>query len=108
MSRVDLLNTTMDAAIAALSAGDYSTAVNKALTAQAILATLPKVSRSQGTGGGAQSAEWDAQAIDNFVRRLRQQQGASLGVQTAAVEIVEPTQYQDTGYNDGSSYGQVQ
>ena len=87
--RVAQLNAYMDVAVAAVAAGNYSTAISNALAAQGILSTLPKLSRSSGTGGGTQSAEWDGQAIDAFVKRLRQQYGASLGVQTASVVFVE-------------------
>jgi hypothetical protein len=72
-----------------------------------MVAILPRLSRSAGAGGGQQQAAWDAVAIDNFVRRLRQQQGASLGVQTVSIAISEPNimgngdQYANTagGYN---------
>jgi hypothetical protein len=92
-SPVDLLNSYMTAAIAAQAAGDYATALNNALAAQGMISILPKASRSQGTGGGEQSASWDPAGIDNFIKRLRQQQGATLGVQYAPVTIQEPTPY---------------
>ena len=87
---VDTLNSYMSAALAALAAGDYATAINNALAAQGIVATLPKASRSAGTGGGEQSASWDVAGIDNFIKRLRQQQGASLGIQQTLVTYAEP------------------
>jgi hypothetical protein len=106
--RVALLNTYMDAAIAAQAAGDYPTALNNALAAQGIIATLPKASRSQGPGGGEQSASWDVAGIDNFVRNLRKQQGAALGVQSVPITIVEPATLGDGEQFANSSGGYVQ
>ncbi len=107
-SRVDLLNTYMDAAIAAQAAGDYFTAINNALAAQGIVATLPKATRSAGTGGGEQSAAWDPQAIDNFVKRLRQQQGATLGVQQVPITMQEPIPFEEGDQFANSAGGYVQ
>jgi hypothetical protein len=108
VDRVALLNTLMDASVAALASGDYSTAVNKALAAQGILATLPQVSRSAGTGGGSQAAQWDGQAIDSYVKRLRQQQGASLGIQSVPIQFVEPVALDDGSQFANANMGAVQ
>jgi hypothetical protein len=107
-SLVDQLNNYMSAALAALAGGDYVTAINNALAAQGIVATLPKATRSAGSGGGEQSASWDAQGIENFIRRLLQQQGASLGVQYAPITIQEPAPYSEGEQYAGSSTGYVQ
>jgi len=80
----------MDAAVVAVAAGDYATAISKALAAQGLLSSLPKLSRSAG-GGGQQEVEWDSAGIDNFIKRLRQQQGASLGVQSQDIQFNDPT-----------------
>ena len=101
---VDLLNSYMTAAIAALAAGNYAAALNNALAAQGMIAIMPKASRGQGSGGGQQSAEWDSAGIDNFVKRLRQQQGATLGIQTSPVSIVEPVP-EDQGDQFANSTG---
>ena len=95
--RVDTLNAYMDAAIAAQAAGNYPTAINNALAAQGGLLTLPKVSRSAGGGHGMQAVEWDVLGIDLFVKNLRKQQGASLGVQTASIvhRVPSPVAYGD-------------
>lgn len=77
------LNSYMDAAVTALAAGDYATALNQVLAAQGILSVLPDLTRSSGTDGGTQAAKWDRTAIDGLIKRIRQQQGAGLGVQTA-------------------------
>ena len=108
MSQVDLLNSYMSAAIAAQALGDYPTALNNALAAQGLIACLPKISRSAGAGGGEMAASWDPAGIDNFVRRLRQQQGAALGMQTVPVTIQEPTPYSQGDEFANSSGGYVQ
>src|ERR1035437_4241845 len=98
----------MTAAIAAQAGGDYSTALNNALAAQGLIACLPKVSRSAGTGGGEMSASWDPVGIDNFIRCLRQQQGAALGMRTVPVTIREPAVYDQGDQFANSSGGYVQ
>ena len=103
-TNVDLLNGYMTSALSALASGDYATALNNALAAQGMISIMPKASRSQGTGGGEQSASWDAAGIDSFVRRLRQQQGASLGVQISPVVIQEPLPI-DNGEQFSGGYG---
>ncbi len=108
MSQVDLLNSYMTAAIAAQAAGDYPTALNNALAAQGLIACLPKISRSAGTGGGDMSASWDAVGIDNFIRRLRQQQGAALGMQTVPSTIQEPIPYEQGDQFANAAGGYVQ
>ena len=108
MDPVSQLNAYMAAATAALASGDYPTALNNALAAQGLIACLPKVSRSAGTGGGDMSASWDPVGIDNFIRRLRQQQGAGLGIQSAPVEMSEPIVLDDGSQFANSSGGYVQ
>ena len=105
---VDLLNAAMNASVLALSGGDFSTALTQALIAQGLASVMPKGSRGQGSGGGSQSAEWNPEGIDNFIRRLRQQQGASLGVQTAPIVMSEPETYDDGSQFANSSGGFVQ
>ena len=104
-TNVDLLNGYMTAALSALANGDYATALNNALAAQGMISILPKASRSQGTGGGEQSVSWDAAGIDNFIRRLRQQQGASLGVQSIPVVVSEPTPLDNGTEYSGGGWG---
>jgi hypothetical protein len=104
-TNVDLLNGYMTAALNALAGGDYATALSNALAAQGMIAILPKASRSQGTGGGEQAASWDAAGIDNFIRRLRQQYGASLGVQSSPVLIAEPVPIDNGDEYSGGGWG---
>ena len=108
MSQIDLLNNYMTVAITAQAAGDYPTALNNALAAQGLISCLPKISRSAGAGGGEMSASWDPAGIDNFVKRLRQQQGATLGIQTVPVTISEPDPINDGEQFANSSGGYVQ
>jgi hypothetical protein len=98
----------MAAAIAAQALGDYPTALNNALAAQGLIACLPKIRRGAGTGGGDMAAEWDPVGIDNFIRRLRQQQGTSLGMQYVDVEITEPAETDDLGMDADVTGGYVQ
>ena len=107
-SLIDQLNSYMSAALTALGGGDYATALNNALCAQGIIGTLPKATRSAGSGGGEQSAAWDAVGIDNFIRRLRQQQGAGLGVQYAPVAMQEPVASADGDQYDNWPAGFMQ
>ena len=95
----------MLASTTALAAGDYATAINNALAAQGLAGSLPKVSRNAGMGGGAQTAEWDAIGINNYVVNLRKQYWASLGVQTAEIEITEPAVLNDIGDMTGQFTG---
>ncbi len=107
-SLIDQLDGYMSTALSALAGGDYATALNNALCAQGIIATLPKATRSAGSGGGEQSAAWDAAGIENFIRRLQQQLGASLGVQYAPITIQEPAPYSEGEQFANSAGGFVQ
>ena len=89
-TRVDLLNTAMDNATAAMVSGDFATAIQQAMVAQAIAATLPHATRGQGPGGGTQGADWKPDQIDAFLVRLRQAQAATFGVQVQNNQYVHP------------------
>ncbi len=107
-SLVDQVNSYMLAAVAAMAAGNYWTAMNNALAAQGIMAVLPKISRSAGTGGGEMSASWDPVGIANFIKALRQQQGSAAGMQSVPVTIVEPATIDDGEEFANSTGGYVQ
>ena len=94
------LNQYMSQAVVALVARDYDTAVHLALAAQAIAGSLPKASRSAGSGGGAQSAAWTPEAISEWIVRVRQQQAAAAGVQVRSKVYVPPASY--GGYSNGN------
>lgn len=58
-------------AVAALDAGDYQTAIRKAIACKARLATTPNISRSL-AGGGQQGMSWaNAAALDEFIKEAR-------------------------------------
>ena len=68
MSIVDV-NSAMDAAVAALRAGDYATAEIEAIAAQGLLNCLPTASR---TGGQLESElRYTAADINAFVQQVR-------------------------------------
>lgn len=79
MATVAELQTTMDAAVAAINAGDLDTAFTKALAGQAILAALPS-----GQIGGAET-RWTPQTINEFIQNLRRARGRSAGVQRTKI-----------------------
>ena len=107
-SPVDQINGYMAAAIAAQLAGDYARATGNALAAQGLIACLPKISRSAGTGGGEMAAQWDPIGIDNFIKRLRQQQGGMAFMQCVPVVMSEPTVENDGEQFANSTGGYVQ
>jgi len=107
-SLVDQLNSYMAAAIAAQASGDYATAINNALAAQGLIACLPKISRSAGTGGGEMSASWDAAGIDQFIKRLWQMSGSALGMVSVPVTILEPSVIENGDEFANSTGGYVQ
>jgi hypothetical protein len=98
------MNQYMSQAAVALVARDYDTAVNLALAAQAIAASLPKASRSAGSGGGTQSAAWSATEISEFIVRCRQQQASAVGVQAVNKVYVRPSSYGGAGYQGQEIY----
>lgn len=65
-----------DAAVAALEAGDYATAIRKAISIKPLLAVTPELSR--GSAGDSQAMSFrSADAIDSFVRECRAAQNAA-------------------------------
>jgi hypothetical protein len=108
MSLVDSVNSAMAAAVAALQSGDFSTALQQAIAAQGFLALIPRTSHSAGVGGGAHAFEYSPQAIDEFVKNLRRQQSAALGVQSSPIVISEPAVLEDGEQFANSSGGYVQ
>jgi len=65
------LDTLYDAAVAAMDAADYSTAVLKLMTIKARLATTPNLSKSLG-GGGSASITWNATELDTLISQCKQ------------------------------------
>lgn len=102
----ELIRQYRSAAIAALAAGDYNTAVNQALAAQAVLATIPaSATRGGGTSGGNQSMAWSAEAIDSFIVRCRQQGASAQGITSVPITRSNPAQTAGgSGYNPDEAY----
>ena len=76
----------MDAAVTAIAGADYSTARDKALAAQAVLAAFPDSNR-QTVGGGSQGHSWDRVAISNFIDRCQRLTNSAKGIQVSKVAI---------------------
>lgn len=83
MASAASVNTLMDAAVAALEAGDYATALTKLMAAKASLAAIPDSSKA------GESLNYDRGSIDELIRQVRQQQTAASvsanGISTARV-----------------------
>jgi hypothetical protein len=94
---LDLLRQYRSAAIAALASGDYNMAINQALAAQLLLATVPSnAARGGGPSGGNQSLAWSPEAIDNFILRCRQQGAAAAGIVSVPITRSNPDQTGDS------------
>lgn len=72
----------MDAAVAALAAGDYATARDKALAAQGVLSVLPNTAATS-SGGGSNSMQWDRVALSQFVANAIKLANAQQGISTS-------------------------
>lgn len=83
------INTAADAAVVAIRAGDYGTALTQALAAQALLAAVPD--SIQGVGGGATELRWGRQAINELVINIRRQQSIAGGMQQTKIIYARPT-----------------
>ncbi|MDQ3288923.1 MAG: hypothetical protein M3Q42_11835 [Pseudomonadota bacterium] len=89
------LETLYSEAVAALDAGDYDTAITKAMAVKVRLATMPNVERSLG-GGGKQRTEWaNAASLNTFILECRRLKGASLGLQQSKITYARPSLSED-------------
>ncbi len=84
MSASDV-NTLMSAASTAIQAGDYATAITKALAAQALLAAIPE---AESGGQDGSRAKYSPEAIENFIAnaRIQQNSSSSVGIQRTKVQ----------------------
>jgi hypothetical protein len=64
------LNTLAEAAVAALEAGDYATAIRVALSCKPLLAVTPNLSRAS-EGNSQTMAFTNVEAIDAFIKECR-------------------------------------
>ena len=78
------VSTAMDAAVTALGLGDYATARDKALAAQAVLSILPDTQRNAG-GGGQENMTWDRVAVSQFIDRMQSLANSAKGITTSNV-----------------------
>jgi hypothetical protein len=77
-----LLRQYRDAAIAALEAGDFETALRKALAAQAMLASMPQVNSQSNQN----SMAWmNAPEIEKFILNVHRQQAVAMGLRSSAI-----------------------
>lgn len=60
----------MNEAVAAIEAGDYSTAINKAIAAQGLFGILPE---GEKTGNAGEKLAWNTDAIDQFIANIRKE-----------------------------------
>lgn len=70
------LNTLYVAAVAAIDAADWDTAINKLMAIKTRLATTPNLSRSL-AGDGSQSITWNPGDIDSLITQCRQNKAAA-------------------------------
>lgn len=75
MSIVEL-NNLFSQATAALDAGNYDLAIQKAMAIQVRLATTPNVTRSL-AGGGSQALSFNPAQLDSFISGCRQMKAAA-------------------------------
>lgn len=80
------ITTAMGLAVTALAAGDYATARDKALAAQAMASVLPDTNRSAGDGG-SQGVSWDRTAISEFVDRMQKLANSAAGIGVSKVTL---------------------
>jgi len=71
------LNSLYREATAALDAGNYDIAIQKAMALQLRLATTPNVTRSL-AGGGSQALSFNPAQLDSFISGCRQMQSAAV------------------------------
>jgi hypothetical protein len=70
------LDTLYAAAVTAMDAADFSTAILKLMAIKARLATTPNLNRSV-AGGGSESITWNAAEIDSLITQCRQLKAAA-------------------------------
>lgn len=80
------ITTYMTAATTALASGDYASARDNALAAQALASVLPDTQRSAGDGG-QQGLTWDRIAISQFTDRMQRLLNASVGIQVSKAQL---------------------
>lgn len=82
---VATINAKGDAAVAAIEAGDYSTAEKLLVAASTMIALLPNVARSD------KSLTWDRAAIQAALNQIKQLKSSRRGFKSMAVNVVRPS-----------------
>lgn len=85
----------MDDAVSAMGTGDYATARDKALAAQALMSVIPDTTRDN-SGGGSQQMTWDRVALSQFVDRVQRILNGSVGISVSKV-VIDPVDYCGAG-----------
>ena len=75
------LDALYEAAVAAMDARDFSTAILKLMAIKARLATTPNLSKSLG-GGGSSSITWNAAEIDTLITECRKLKSETLAARS--------------------------
>ena len=75
------VDTLMTAASAAVLAGDYATALQNGLAAQALLVAIPDGGWREGA-----SMKWRPESIQDFINSCRQQRTAAAGIQRTKIQ----------------------
>lgn len=75
MSRASEINTRVDAAVAAIDAADWSTALTKLLGAKALMVSVPE------SGFDGATLRYNAQAVDQLIADVRASRSGGSGVQ---------------------------
>lgn len=89
MSRASDLESYRTAAIAAVAAGDYATAISQAMAAKMTLATMPDSKQDANI-----ETTWDRNAIDKFIAECKAQQASTTGLgSSVGVMQRQPVRY---------------
>ncbi len=84
MSIADL-ETLYTAAVAAIDAAEYDTAITKLMAVKLRLATTPNLTRATG-GGGSQGISWNAAEIDSLIAQCRQLKSQALAAASGGMQ----------------------
>ncbi len=79
------LNTLYTAAVAAIDAADYDTAIAKLMAVKLRLATTPNINRAIG-GGGSEAISWNAAEIDTLIAQCRQMKSTALAAASGGIQ----------------------
>lgn len=87
VATLESVNTLGDAASTAIAAGDWATALTKALAAQAQLSVMP----DSEYGNPQTVLRYDRRAIESMIGNILRQQAAATGMQQTKITYARPT-----------------